>query len=134
MVALLNDCRGLTCVAPQGTFFLLVSCTGTIGHHAPDGSKIKTNRDFAAYLLESADVAVLPGEDFGASPAILVSVAVPFATLEQAGQRLQRACAALSIAPATAPPAEKIAPVDAARRHSTVAEAPHLVGTGFSPR
>jgi aspartate aminotransferase len=95
LVALLNDCPGLTCDAPDGTFYLLVSCAGAIGKRSPDGCEIKTDRDFAAYLLESADVVVVPGEDCGVSPAIRVSVANPPATLEQAGRRLQRACEAL---------------------------------------
>jgi aspartate aminotransferase len=67
LVDLVNNCAGLACVAPEGTFYLLVSCSGVIGKHSPDGSKIRTDRDFAAYLLEQADVAVFPGEDFGLS-------------------------------------------------------------------
>ena len=94
-VALLNDCAGLACVAPEGTFYLLVSCAAVIGKRSPDGREIKTDRDFAAYLLESADVAVFPGADCGVSPAIRVSFANPPSTLEEAGQRLRRACEAL---------------------------------------
>jgi aspartate aminotransferase len=91
-VALLNDCAGLTCVAPEGTFYLMVSCSGVIGKSSPDGKTIRTDRDFAAYLLEHADVAVFPGEDFGLSPTIRVSFANPSSAIEDAGRRLQRAC------------------------------------------
>jgi aspartate aminotransferase len=94
-VALLNDCAGLTCGAPEGTFYLLVSCAGVIGKHSPDGRKIRTDRDFAAYLLEHADVAVFPGEDFGLSPYLRVSFANSPSTIDEAGRRLKRACAAL---------------------------------------
>ena len=95
LVASVNDCTGLARVAPEGTFYLLASCAGVIGKHSPDGGTIRTDRDFAAYLLESADIAVLPGEDFGMSPAIRVSFAIPPAMLEAAGLRLKRACEAL---------------------------------------
>jgi aspartate aminotransferase len=94
-VGLVNDCAGLNCAAPAGTFYLLVSCAGVIGKHSPDGKKIRNDRDFAAYLLEHADVAVFPGEDFGLSPYIRVSFANPPAIIGEAGLRLRRACEAL---------------------------------------
>ncbi len=94
-VGLINACPGLACTPPQGTFYLLVSCAGVIGKRAPDGKQIATDRDFAAYLLESADVAVVAGADFGVSPAVRVSFANPLPVLEQAGERIQRACAGL---------------------------------------
>jgi aspartate aminotransferase len=94
-VALVNECTGLGCAAPEGTFYLLVSCAGVIGKHAPDGTEISTDRDFAAYLLQSADLAVFPGEDCGVSPAIRVSFANPTDLIEEAGRRLRRACEAL---------------------------------------
>jgi aspartate aminotransferase len=67
-----------------------------IGKHSPDGEKIGSHRDFAAYLLQSADLAVFPGEDCGVSPAVRVSFANPPDAIEAAGRRLQRACAALN--------------------------------------
>jgi aspartate aminotransferase len=94
--ALVNDCPGLACAAPEGTFYLLVSCAGVIGKRSADSTAIKTDRDFAAYLLQSADLAVFPGEDCGLSPTIRVSFANPSATIEEAGRRLKRACESLS--------------------------------------
>lgn len=90
--ALVNDCAGLTCSAPEGTFYLIVSCAGVIGKSSPDGKTIRTDRNFAAYLLEQADLAVFPGEDFGLSPYIRVSFANSQSTIETAGQRLKQAC------------------------------------------
>jgi aspartate aminotransferase len=94
-VRMLNGCEGLSCEPPQGTFYLLVSCAGLIGKRSTDGSKIQSDRDLAAYLLDHADVAVFPGEDFGLSPYIRVSFANPQSTLEEAGRRLKHACEAL---------------------------------------
>lgn len=93
--AVVNDCPGLACTAPEATFYLLVRCAGVIGKRTPDGMAIASDRDFAAYLLQSADLAVFPGEDFGMSPAIRVSFANPLALIAEAGRRLKRACEAL---------------------------------------
>ncbi|UGY05920.1 pyridoxal phosphate-dependent aminotransferase [Bradyrhizobium quebecense] len=92
---LVNGCRGLSCTPPEGTFYLLVSCAGVIGTRAPDGKVISTDRNFAAYLLEQADLVVFPGEDLGLSPYIRLSFANPSSTIEEAGRRLKRACEAL---------------------------------------
>jgi aspartate aminotransferase len=92
---LLNGCPGLSCEPTEGTFYLIVACGGVLGKHAPGGREIKTDRDFAAYLLEQADVTVLPGEDFGLSPYIRVSFANPQSTIIESGRRLKQACEAL---------------------------------------
>ncbi|MBR1209352.1 aminotransferase class I/II-fold pyridoxal phosphate-dependent enzyme [Bradyrhizobium sp. JYMT SZCCT0180] len=90
-----NDCAGLSCEPPEGTFYLLIGCAGVIGKRSPDGKLIETDRDFAAYLLDHADLVVVAGEDFGLSPYIRVSFANPLSVIEEAGRRLQRACDAL---------------------------------------
>lgn len=92
---LLDGCFGLSCAPPEGTFYLLVGCAGVIGKRRPDGKVIASDRDFSAYLLEQADVVVLPGEDLGLSPYIRVSFANPTAVIEESGRRLKRACEAL---------------------------------------
>jgi aspartate aminotransferase len=94
-VTLLNGCAGLTCAAPEGTFYLMVSCAGVIGKSSPDGKTIRSDRDFAAYLLEHADLVVFPGEDLGLSPYIRVSFANSPSTIEEAGRRMKRACEGL---------------------------------------
>jgi aspartate aminotransferase len=93
--ALLNACEGLSCPLSEATFYLFVSCAGVIGKRTPGGRRIATDREFAAYLLDSADVVVLPGEDCGFSPAFRVSVANPRETIAEAGRRIKQACAAL---------------------------------------
>jgi aspartate aminotransferase len=95
LVALLNRAAGLSCMPPQGAFYLLTSCAGVLGTVAPDGTPIECARDFAAYLLESENVAVLPGEDCGAPAYVRVSFAVAPERLREAGARIIRACAAL---------------------------------------
>ena len=95
LVQALEDCVGLSCSAPRGTFYLLIDCAGVIGKRPANGAEIKTDRDFASYLLEAADLVVFPGADFGLSPYIRVSFANPQSTLEEAAQRIKLACSAL---------------------------------------
>ncbi len=92
---ILNGCAGLSCEPPEGAFYLLVSCAGVIGKRLPNGDKVLTDRDFAGYLLDHADLVVLPGEDLGLSPYFRVSFANPRSAIEAAGQRLRHACEAL---------------------------------------
>jgi len=92
---IVNDCAGLSCEPPEGTFYLLVGCAGVLGKTSPDGKVIATDRDFAAYLLDHADLAVFAGDDFGLSPYIRITFANPAAIIEEAGRRLKRACEAL---------------------------------------
>ncbi len=98
-VALLNECEGLSCPVPEGTFYLFVSCAGVLGKVSPEGRHIETDRDFAAYLLDAVDVAVFPGQDCGLSPYIRVSFANSLGTIEDAGRRIKQACRALQASP-----------------------------------
>ena len=95
-VSILNQADGLSCNSPNGAFYLYVDCGGTIGKRTPDGSAIKNDGDFARYLLENEEVAVVHGEAFGLSPYFRISYALATDRLEEACLRIQRACASLS--------------------------------------
>jgi aspartate aminotransferase len=95
VVDALNAIEGLSCVRPDGTFFAYPSCEGLMGKRTPDGKVMGSDQDFAAYLLESAGVATVPGTAFGLSPHFRLSFASPTELLEEACQRIGRACAAL---------------------------------------
>ncbi len=95
VVDALGAIEGLSCIRPNGTFFAYPSCEGLIGKHAPHGRVMESDQDFAAYLLESAGVAAVPGTAFGLSPHFRVSFASSTELLEEACRRIGRACAAL---------------------------------------
>ena len=95
VVKALNAIDGLRCFRPDGSFFAYPSCAGLIGKHAPGGQPMNTDQDFAEYLLESEQVAVVPGTAFGLSPHFRVSFATSTELLEEACARIGRACAAL---------------------------------------
>jgi aspartate aminotransferase len=95
VVSMLNQATGIKCHKPEGAFYVYPSCAGTIGKTTPDGKVIETDEDFVTYLLESEGVAVVQGTAFGLAPFFRISYATSTAELEDACQRIQRACAAL---------------------------------------
>ncbi|MEW5704638.1 MAG: pyridoxal phosphate-dependent aminotransferase [Pseudomonadota bacterium] len=95
VVARLNDIPGLVCAKPEGAFYVYPSCAGVIGKKTPKGETVRTDGDFAAYLLEQEGVAIVHGEAFGLSPFFRISYATATKILEEACARIRRACAAL---------------------------------------
>ena len=86
----LNDMTGVSCVEPDGAFYVYPSICGLIGKTRPDGQVIKTDTDFVSYLLEAGGVAVVPGNAFGLSPYFRISYAVSDAVLAEAISRIGR--------------------------------------------
>ncbi|MEM6902523.1 MAG: pyridoxal phosphate-dependent aminotransferase [Pseudomonadota bacterium] len=100
VVAMLNEADGITCQTPDGAFYVFPSCDGVLGRTTPEGKVIESDGDFAAYLLESAEVAVVPGVAFGLSPYFRISYATSTEALKTACERIQAACAKLTKAAA----------------------------------
>ncbi|RED13315.1 pyridoxal phosphate-dependent aminotransferase [Pontivivens insulae] len=95
VVALLNDCPGITCPVPDGAFYVYPSIAGCIGKSTPDGKIIETDEDFATSLLNDEGVAVVFGGAFGLSPNFRVSYATADDTLREAVARIKRFCEGL---------------------------------------
>lgn len=96
VVSMLNQANGLTCNTPVGAFYVYPSCAGLIGKKTPDGKVIENDEDFVVYMLETEGVAAVHGEAFGLSPFFRISYALSTDVLEDACQRIQRACASLT--------------------------------------
>ncbi|TXL70919.1 pyridoxal phosphate-dependent aminotransferase [Vineibacter terrae] len=96
IVSMLNQARGIKCTRPEGAFYVYPSCAGVIGKKTPAGKIIATDTDFAGYLLESEGLSVVQGSAFGMGPNFRISYATATELLEEAGRRIQRACAALA--------------------------------------
>ena len=95
-VNMLNECNGLSCIKPSGAFYVYPSCSGIIGKSSKEGKLIENSIDFSAYLLESVGVAVVPGSAFGADPFFRISYATSDSILEEACNRIKKACEQLS--------------------------------------
>ena len=96
MLDRLENCPGLTCLKPNGAFYLYPSCFSHIGKTSPAGRKIKNDRDFVIYLLEEFGIGAVHGEAYGLSPHFRLSFAASMDELQEACQRIHAACLALS--------------------------------------
>ena len=95
-LAAFNSTHGLSCRTPDGAFYLFPSCQGMLGRKLPDGRIIETDVDFATFLLEEANVAVVPGSAFGLAPFFRISFATATERLRLACERIAVACDRLS--------------------------------------
>lgn len=94
LVAALAEAPGLEVLVPEGGFFVFVRCAGLIGRYRPDGLRIGSDDDFAAWLLEHG-VAAIAGSAYGLSPWVRFSIATGLESVTEAGVRVARACAEL---------------------------------------
>lgn len=95
VVERLNAIEGLSCNTPEGAFYVFPSCERVFGKKTPSGQVIENCADFAAYLLEDALVAVVPGVAFGAVGFFRISYATSDEALIEACDRIAKACGAL---------------------------------------
>ena len=95
MLDRLNNCPGLSCMRPDGAFYVYPSCEKLIGRTTPGGKVIETDRDFVIYLIEEHGVAAVHGEAYGLSPYFRLSFAASTEELDEACRRIQAACQAL---------------------------------------
>ncbi|MCP1200020.1 pyridoxal phosphate-dependent aminotransferase [Notoacmeibacter sp. MSK16QG-6] len=91
VVELVNEIPGLSCDTPNGAFYVFIGCQEIIGRKTPAGKTIKTDMDFAMYLMEEAGVAVVPGSGFLADGFIRISYA-------SSEDDLKNACTAIGAA------------------------------------
>jgi aspartate aminotransferase len=91
----LNEVPGIICRRPEGAFYTFASCAGLLGRRTPDGAPIDSDSAFCRYLLDSCDLAVVPGSCFGLAPYFRISYAASDSALAEGCDRIRRACAAL---------------------------------------
>jgi aspartate aminotransferase len=70
MVAGLNEVPGFSCPTPEGAFYAYVDVRGALG------DRHRTSAELAGYILDEAEVAVVPGEAFGPSGFLRLSYAL----------------------------------------------------------
>jgi len=86
---MLNACEGVTCLEPQGAFYAFPNFTGLLGVEL-NGRTAATTQELAALLLDEVQIAVVPGEAFGAPGYVRVSFALSDEDLVEGLSRLQR--------------------------------------------
>ncbi len=91
---LLDDIPGVRYVRPGGAFYVFVDVSAHYGKPLKDGRMVRDSLAMAAYLLESAGVAVVPGEAFGDERCIRLSFAASAEDLTVALKRIGKALGA----------------------------------------
>ncbi len=86
MVEKIGSIPALSCIEPQGAFYVFMDVSGTFGSSLGD-SKIENSDDFASLLLKNNMVAVVPGGGFGAPDYVRLSYAI---SMEQISRGLER--------------------------------------------
>jgi len=92
VVKSLNDIKGISCLKPNGAFYVFPSCKKLLGKK----TKLKTDTEFVEKLLEKANVAVVQGSAFGLDGYFRISYATSMDNLKKALERIKSFCESLS--------------------------------------
>jgi aspartate aminotransferase len=95
VVSALNNTKGLTCVNPQGAFYVFPNCKKLMNKKTSSGKVIKNDTDFATYLLEETGVAIVQGSAFGLEGYFRISYATSMQILEKAVAKIKSFCESL---------------------------------------
>ena len=92
VVKTLNNIKGLSCLKPNGAFYVFPNCKKLLGKK----TKLKTDKDFVEKLLEKAEVAVVQGSAFGLDGYFRISYATSMDNLKKALERIKSFCEKLT--------------------------------------
>jgi len=99
IIAGLNAIPGVSCVMPKGAFYAFANVSGLFGlawkRPGAAPQTLASSLDVAAFLLEEARVAVVPGLDFGSDCHVRFSYATSDALITEGLARMDRAVRAL---------------------------------------
>jgi len=84
----LNNIKGISCLKPNGAFYVFPSCKSLLNKK----TKIKTDTEFVKKLLEKSMVAVVQGSAFGLDGYFRISYATSMENLEKSMQRIKDFC------------------------------------------
>jgi len=88
VVKSINNIKGLSCLKPNGAFYVFPNCKKLLGKK----TKLKTDKDFVEKLLEKAEVAVVQGSAFGLDGYFRISYATSIDNLKKALERIRSFC------------------------------------------
>jgi aspartate aminotransferase len=96
IVAGLNGLPGVTCSMPRGAFYAFANVSGLFGKRTPAGKALASSTDVTEFLLEHAQVAVVPGLDFGSDAHVRLSYATSAELIRKGLARMDGALRALA--------------------------------------
>ncbi|WP_319404142.1 pyridoxal phosphate-dependent aminotransferase [uncultured Anaeromusa sp.] len=89
MVKRINSMPGLSCVNPNGAFYVMMNISQLMGKELA-GLKIQSSDDFANVLLEKANVALVPGSGFGIDTHVRLSYATSQENITKGLDRIEQ--------------------------------------------
>ena len=92
----LNSINGISCILPEGAFYAYPNVSELIGKKTQNGKILNNDAEIVEWLLESAEVAAVPGVAFGLEPYFRVSYATSLEVLKEAMNRIEKAVLTLS--------------------------------------
>ena len=92
----LNSIYDISCILPEGAFYAYPNVSGLIGKKTQNGKILNNDAEIVEWLLESAEVAAVPGVAFGLEPYFRVSYATSLEVLKEAMNRIEKAVLTLS--------------------------------------
>ena len=92
----LNSIDGISCILPEGAFYAYPNVSGLIGKKTQNGKTLNNDAEIVEWLLETAEVAAVPGVAFGLEPYFRVSYATSLDVLREAISRIEKAVLTLS--------------------------------------
>lgn len=96
VVAALNQITGISCLKPEGAFYVFANIQKLIGKKTPQGKTITDSADLCDYLLDEALVATVAGSAFGMEGYFRISYATGETILQKALERIKTACDAVT--------------------------------------
>ena len=92
VVKSLNKISGISCLKPNGAFYVFPNCKKLLGKK----TKLKNDSDFVKKLLEKSNVAVVQGSAFGLDGHFRISYATSMKKLKVAMERIKSFCEKIS--------------------------------------
>ncbi|MCV7469881.1 MULTISPECIES: pyridoxal phosphate-dependent aminotransferase [Micrococcus] len=89
MVEAMDAVPGFHCPTPRGAFYAYVDVREALGKTYRGGVTPTTSAELAAFILDEAEVAVVPGEAFGPSGYLRLSYALGDADLAEGVERIR---------------------------------------------
>ena len=88
----LNLIKGISCLKPEGAFYVFPNCSKFLGKKDPKGKVLDSDDDFVQSLLENQGVAVVQGSAFGLKGFFRISYATSFDNLKKALAKIKKFC------------------------------------------
>ena len=90
IVQKLNDIPPIKCLSPEGAFYVFPNVSEIYGRSFK-GEKITNSAELIDYLLDEANVAIVPGAAFGSDDHIRLSYATSLKNIEEGMKRIKNA-------------------------------------------